>query len=322
MSARKAILVAMAGEPGRVVGLGHHPHISFYVKNLGDRPALLIDAPGRVVWPTSDARGFATMVKANDHRTQLLVRPQQASIDSPAFVSLVDHLFRATAAATSTDAAVASVPLAIEELRQFFGRNPTQLSEAAVRGLFAELLVVGRLVETLGSATAALRSWCGPYGGRDFQFADGSSAEVKSRHASAKSVRISSEFQLAPGEEPLWLLVQTLESTTDSDPQGLGFLELVRTVIDALRQDAEAHSLWDRAVIALGLEIADPYYDKYQFRALKTSSFLVNKKFPSLTPSDTPEGVSHVSYDLDLEAVSSFEEPIQTTFATIRESYE
>jgi Putative PD-(D/E)XK family member, (DUF4420) len=297
----------MDGEPGRTIGLTGHPHLPMYVTNLGDRPGLLVDVQLPEGLTVEDGQGFDVVQLAGPVRNRLLVRPTKPGAVSPAFLGLVEYVYRETGAASTRDASVSALLDAVHEFRQFFARRADRLSEVAVRGLFAELELILDLEKRGVGIEDVLRSWSGPFRGTDFRFPAGAAVEVKTVRVPAKSVKISSEHQLENSERKLCLLVRPLATVSRGDQGSIAFTEVVDQVKRLLGGSPNARTLWRAATSAIGFDETDSYYDQWAFVAEGWRAFEVEGKFPRITPGDLPEGVRSVSYAIELSKLEGFE---------------
>ena len=311
----------MAGEPHRTFGLSGHPFLPMYVMNLGDRPGLLIDAelpPGAAI---EDGQGFDIVEATRSGRRSVLVRPTLAGIATPAFVGLVELVYRETAAAGSREAAVDALISAVDEFRRFFARRVDRLSESAVRGLFVELELLIDLVRTGITVRDALLAWAGPYRATDFKFADGTAIEVKSARVPAKAVEISSEHQLDAPSGTLHLFVKPVATLAPQDHAGTAFLDIVGEAKSFISKDSGAKKLWTSAVEALGFDESDTYYTQWRFASNEWQIYHVLDGFPCITRDSLPVGVRAVSYSLQLEALESFRDDSASLLKEVASAY-
>jgi len=296
----------MTGEPHRAFGLSGHPLLAMYVMNLGDRPGLLIDVELPTGTAIEDGQGFDIVEVNRSGRRSILVRPTRAGIATPAFVGLVELVYRETATTKSRDEAVLALISAVDEFRRFFARRVDRLSESALRGLFAELELLIDLVRAGISVRDALLAWAGPYRGIDFKFADGTAIEVKSARVPARAVQIASEHQLDTSSGSLHLFVKPVATLAPQNPVGALFLDVVREVTSLIAKDSAAKTLWAYAVEALGFDESDTYYAQWRFASSEWRAYSVVGGFPRVTRDDLPTGIRTVSYSLELEAADPF----------------
>lgn len=317
----EALHEAMAGEPHRTFGLSGHPFLPMYVMNLGDRPGLLVDVelpPGAAI---EDGQGFDIVEVTRSGRRSVLVRPTRAGIATPAFVGLVELVYRETAAAETRDAAVYALIGAVDEFRRFFARRVDRLSESALRGLFVELELLIELMRAGIAVRDALLAWAGPYRATDFKFADGTAIEVKSARVPPKAVEISSEHQLDAAPDTLHLFVKPVATLAPHDQVGTTFLEIVGEAKSLISKDSGAMTLWTSAVEALGFDESDPYYAQWRFASNEWQIYHVLDGFPRITRDSLPVGVRAVSYSLQLEALEPFRDDSASLLAEVAASY-
>lgn len=317
-----ALQQVMTGDAGRMIGLTGHPYLSMYVTSLGDRPGLLIDVDLPEGAAIEDGQGFDIVEVPSAVRNRILVRPTQSGAVSPAFLSLVEYVYRETASARSRAAAISVLVEAVHEFRHFFARRSGRLSESAVRGLFAELELLTELVDVGLTPHDALQAWSGPYRGTDFKFADASAIEVKSTRVPAQAVRISSEHQLDAPSGALHLLVRPLTTAAAESTAGVALLDLVASTQAAVVASPAAKALWDTAIRAIGFDETDPYYRQWRFIPSDWQAYAVVEGFPRIVPSNIADGVSSVSYGLRIESLEGFREDHRTVLEEVAAAYE
>lgn len=312
----------MGGDSGRMMGLTGHPHLPMYVTNLGDRPGLVVDVELPEGLTVEDGQGFDVVRVAGALRKRLLIRPTSTGPVSPAFLGLVEYVYRETAAASTRDASIRALIDAVDEFRQFFARRADRLSEIEVRGLFAELELILELQRRGRGVEEVLRAWSGPFRGPDFRFSSGSVAEVKSVRVQAKAVRISSEHQLENADRSLVLLVRPLTTVARGESGSTAFREIASRVKGLLEGAPGARKLWLAATAALGLDETDAYYDQWAFVGEGWRAFEVEGRFPRIVPGDLPEGVRSVSYSIDLARLADFETDFDSVLERLASSDE
>ena len=318
----EALHKVMNSESGRVYGLVGHPHLAIWVQNLGDRPGLLIEVslPQGVV--IEDGQGFDIGEVSQGDKKFLLIRPTSPGPSSPAFVGLVEFVFRETASARSKVDSVNALLESVYEFRRFFARRPERLGESAVRGLFSELKLLLSLLELSLSPSDALAAWSGPFGATDFQFVGSQSIEVKSSHTSVGAVRIASEFQLVVPDGGLHLFVLPLTRVDPRDSDGETLVAMVNRLQEMMSGQPNSKRLWEHATQAIGFNPSDTYYEQWRFVSESWSAFSVNEHFPSLTPTDLPIGLRSVSYLLTLKDIDSFSVDVNDVLSDLVKRYE
>lgn len=317
-----ALQEVMAGPVSRTIGLTDHPFLSMFVTNLGDRPGLLIDVSIPEGATIEDGQGFDIIEVRSRTRDRLLIRPAKPGQLSPAFLGLVEFVFRETARAESHADSVTALLETVQEFRRFLARKSDRLSESAIRGLFAELQLLLNLVTTGLSAKDALLSWSGPFRGIDFTFVNASGIEVKSARIPPRKVKISSEYQLDPPQRGLHLFVLPLARVSSEDKTGVALLDLVAKTKSLLAESPDTRSLWEDAVGALGFDQSDDYYRKWSFVSEPWLAYTVLEGFPRITRDTLPDGVSSVSYSLGIDALEAYREDHVSVLEEIATVYE
>lgn len=180
--------------------------------NDGGHPALFVRvslAPSQIV---GDGLGFAVRTTRNGKNDYVQVTAADRGLP-PLFLKLVEYLLERVGATTSAGEGIEVLIRSIDEYRRFVGMRRGRLSEALVRGTFAELQILRLLIDSGMHADEAVAAWRGPWakaglGVHDFTFADGRGIEVKSTHQPPTTIRVSS-----PSLTKYVVLVQHLKKT-------------------------------------------------------------------------------------------------------------
>ncbi|PCC36918.1 PD-(D/E)XK motif protein [Glutamicibacter sp. BW77] len=233
--------------------------------------------------------------------TQIFVL-NDPSLKGP-FVSFCDHMAREIAAAHSIEAARHSVQGTISRWKRLFSRGFGTLDLPALRGLYGELQVGFNLTKASWSHDQAAGAWTGPYDTpHDFDFGK-FSVEVKSRSLGKSSVHINGEEQLQG--DRLFLAVVEVSHTQSSEDGFETLPEAIRDIQGKLSESgADAMRM---GLEELGFDIEEEAYKNIFFRALDTYIYAVDSGFPRIIPNVIPLGVSRVSYELSLDAISDYE---------------
>ncbi len=188
--------------------------------------------------------------------------------------------------------------------QRFLSVGSDGLSLESQQGLWGELhFLREQLIPLLGSLAPA--TWKGPEGAhQDFQY--GSCAiEVKTSLASQpQKVRISSARQL---DSSTWgALFLTVVSVEARDGAGTTLPTMIESIRSLLAQDPLGlESLEDCLLQAGYLDAhASRYHRGYVARALQ--AFRVDGSFPCISERSLPNGVTELSYSLDLTACMNF----------------
>lgn len=189
--------------------------------------------------------------------------------------------------------------------RRFWGQLPRQmLSREEQLGLFAELWFLSTwLVPKIGAGEAT-RRWRGPFGARhDFEW-PGRSVEVKATSSSRGPIhRIHGIDQLAPPDNGD-LLFFSLRLREEA-----GASNTLPSVVALCRQqiaiDDNALAQLDTGLAQVGYTLAhEEDYEKLRLRVVEEGLFVVNERFPRVTPDSlkagVPAGVERVEYEINL----------------------
>ena len=183
--------------------------------------------------------------------------------------------------------------------------NKKHLTNQQIQGLFAELCFLKELiVDNEYSKESLLSSWQGPErNAHDFILGD-IAVEIKSVAGShAESVRISSENQLSTYLEHLFLKCYFLSVDQDGE-KGISLNYQVSKVLELLDHQ-ELIEIFEKKLIAAGyINLSE--YDCPSFGIEKEQTYQVRDDFPRITPATLPQGITKVSYDLELIAISDY----------------
>lgn len=180
-----------------------------------------------------------------------------------------------------------------------------EVSLARVVGLVSELVVLNSLLDI---DAGAWRAWTGPLGDRHDFRSDSLSLEVKaSSRLSNRTVVISSMEQLEPlpGGE-LLMIYHVLERVPGGE---LGVLRLARQALNRASEPGQVENRLNR----LGCSRIDaPEWNRHSFVLARKKMLRVAGGFPRLVPSmlpagSVPQGITSVTYEIDLSALGPFE---------------
>jgi hypothetical protein len=177
------------------------------------------------------------------------------------------------------------------------------LSASEVRGLFAELAVLQRLVQKRG-ADAAVAAWQGPLrADQDFIF-DDLAYEVKAVQEQARFVSISSLQQL-DGPRPIELCVLTV-STVSAPPMPERSLNAqVAKLQGELSASSTALTMFREKLLDAGYVELEEYGNT--FHTVESSVvFSVSGNFPRLVPAVVPGAIHAATYSLSLADLQPF----------------
>jgi hypothetical protein len=226
---------------------------------------------------------------------------------SDIFTALVADLLSALAMSGHPGTSSGKLLLArLEDWRRLLATVSVQgLTAEQQRGLFGELSVLRDLILP-EAGPAAVLAWTGPDRQlQDFQF-PGGAIEVKTTSGnSAEIVRIANERQLdcqVAGQ----LFLVTLALDARREGPGLTLPDLVGNLRGKMRPLGSAAEFEQRLNMGGYLETQAHLYSDRRYTVRQRLIHAVNGRFPRITERDIPDGLSDVSYTLDLHAASSF----------------
>jgi hypothetical protein len=303
----QAFASALGGKNERVVLLPH-PRVTFLAQNHDGKAALVAKLSLRPDQVVQDGKGFT--VATHRSGSDDFVRVTSVEVGAPLlFLKLVDYVLERTADARNADEAADLLVSAVDDFKRFGQRRSGRLGEDEIRGLVAELMMLRHLQGGDDERTwDVFHSWGGPFGAlHDFQFAAGNAIEVKSTHRPPTEIRISVSAQVAPVPDGLDLVVLPLERVSPGADADIVFRDLVIEIgTIAAARGGDVADLWDAALNALGLDLADEYYDQWRFLQGDWLRFTVTDGFPSIRDADIPSAVIKVAYSLRIDALSGF----------------
>lgn len=256
--------------------------------------------------------GIDTDLRGGDAGRQRLVLTLQKEVDRDIFAGLCHTL--ASALEHAGDAA-SSLAIALTHIRRwktFMSGRGEHLSAEEVRGLIAELAFLIEMLDEPFSSTEAIDAWLGPdKSHQDFIFGN-TAVEIKSLSGAERStVRISSEDQLESVNDALYLRVYRLSNVAEA--VGARSLNAIVAHVQARLHEPEAVEAFDRKLVSYGYAPM-PAYEEPAFVISGVTTYRVSKDFPRLVRSQLPAGVTKVSYEIKLEALSSFACEDRTVF--------
>lgn len=237
---------------------------------------------------------------------QGLVLTLEQHVDRDLFYGLCETL-AASLRETPDSATAMSVALAhLKRWKSFLaGKKARLLSPEEIRGLFAELQFLRTLCQGHMEEEAALMAWCGPEGGhQDFIFGN-TAVEIKALSGKERStVRISSEDQLQALCDNLYLKIYRLSDMPESS-QAISLNTMVKLLEHELT-DSTALELLSARLVAYGyVEMRD--YDEPILAVTGQQIYRVEHDFPRLVRSQLPQGLTRVSYEIELETIMPYE---------------
>lgn len=294
---------------------------------------VLLARPGRpvpVFWGKDESGQCLLIVElAGDHRTQFgrdrtavtginidlrqksgadrqhLVLSLEKQVDRDLFLALCETLIVSLDPVTEAAVALAVALAHLKRWKAFLsGRDPRLLSPEEVRGLFAELQFLQRLLASPMAENDAIDSWQGADRAQhDFSFSN-TAVEIKALTGKERnSVRISSEDQLESLNDNLFLRIYRLSVMPEAD-QAISLNMLVNMIETALKEAASIER-FTASLAAYGYGYMLDY-DQPRFVVTDIRSYRIADGFPRLVRSELPDGVMRVAYDIQLESIDKF----------------
>ncbi|HRK05127.1 MAG TPA: PD-(D/E)XK motif protein [Chlorobiota bacterium] len=256
--------------------------------------------------------GIKVDLQTGESGFQQLVLTLEKHVDRDLFQVLCQSLVAALQNATDSASSIAVALTHLRRWKTFMSGQIRYLSVEEVRGLFAEIIFLLELSEVLPSHTDAVMSWMGPdkYH-QDFVFGN-TAVEVKSLSGTERnSVHISSENQLESLMDYLFLRIYRLSAQPDN-ANALSLNDIVKIMHSKL-SDSDAVDEFDRKLSRYGF-LPIPFYDLPRFVVSQVYSYRITNDFPCIVRSNIHSGIDTVSYNIRLEAISSYECDNSTVF--------
>jgi hypothetical protein len=188
--------------------------------------------------------------------------------------------------------------------KQFFVmHNELIMSEIRQQGLYGELLFLEKMINNYGNK--ALGFWSGCNSETHDFYISGDAIEVKTTSTnSANRVTISNEYQLDNNDVAgkLYLMFVALRKS-QSDGETIPIL--VERIIEKLTTN-EALDIFEDKLFKYGYLLKHPEIYRIGFSKRETRYFQVQDKFPKLTKSVLPVGITNVDYILNLDGCDRF----------------
>ncbi|SBS69938.1 PD-(D/E)XK motif protein [uncultured Microbacterium sp.] len=283
-----------------------HRVLTMYAQNVDGHPAIVVDVRGSVDRYIAGTKGIAVVVdRSGDDQTYVRFE-SVAKGRTPMFSSLIDSLLESTSGVTDPAAALDAMVDTFDEFKMMLAKDRAQLSESSLRGLFAELVLLGELRDAGYGPATALGAWHGPYrAAKDFVLPGEKCVEVKSIRRQNHRLQISNLDQLDPRGEDLRLAVLELDRRVDGE--GTSLLSLIEELQTWVSEDSQAKDFFTQALAAVGLDASDPYYRQWRFDIGEWRWYEIADDFPRVRAEAVPAPISGVRYLIDIDQVTHFE---------------
>lgn len=172
------------------------------------------------------------------------------------------------------------------------------LSDAALRGLTAEVLFLREAISVYGIALS-VAGWNGPFGAaQDFDLPN-RRFEIKAVTQSATTVRISSIDQLDIAMSEITLVVYVLRRVDLETPGAFTLPSLVANVRTSLGSAGSTLEEFEARLLSAGYQDSDEY-QKIAFKIDDVRHYAITSAFPKLVRSELSASISFATYDLVL----------------------
>ena len=193
----------------------------------------------------------------------------------------------------------------IQWQKAFIRTEGKLLSFEQIKGLIGELCFLKMEMMPKYGSQKAVESWSGIESTDQDFLCDDTWYEVKSTVSGSRTVKISSVEQLDTETEG-YLVVVTLDKTSEADTSKLTLNNMVELVIDSIPERVLQEKLLSR-LLTYGYYF-DKAYDRIGFRYNGMSRYKVDQTFPCLRKNQIPVSVQNAKYELALAAIEAFKE--------------
>jgi hypothetical protein len=225
------------------------------------------------------------------------------------FYVLCCNILSATKAATDSKAALAILYRRTWRWHQLLKKGYSGiLSKESQKGLLGELIFLKNILFDMFSFTESLSFWEGPLGApKDFCLGT-NAIEVKTKRGTSQPyVTISSEHQLdRVGLDNLYLYVISITPGIENQVTSFTLTDVVNEILDLLnKNNPDDGEEFQRKLMEIGYLHGDDY-SEFIWQFLDDEYYEVNSDFPFISNTSLPEGVSQVTYKLDLNVCNDF----------------
>lgn len=191
----------------------------------------------------------------------------------------------------------------LSKWRKFFSLNSEVfMSEQMQQGLYGELLVLKKLIFSFGQGAIAF--WSGADKETHDFYINGSAVEVKTTVAkSSERIKISSEYQLNPNDVDgnLFLYVNMIRSSRTDGETLPAVIESIAGMLSEPNKEMFFEKLFQYGYVPA---CEEKYVLGFHLRSYKT--YKVEESFPNIVPDILSDGVSEVTYSLDLNVCNEY----------------
>ena len=269
--------------------------------------SLLIGFRGIRTVPDSrlpQGRGFEILRLQNDPTSSdqlMLALTRREGGSSELFAMMAEDLVGLvdSCSAMEEDGVLQSFLERIRAWQDFMDRHrETVLSAEAEQGLFGELVVLERMIESGVPVTKLLDAWEGPRDGLQDFMLGGGGIEVKTTIAADGFVaRVSSLDQLDENlRQPIFIAAVRLAL----HPSGMTILEMADAIRQRLRRKQSGLETFEIRLMQAGLVRVPAKHYTRRFLHASTACLALHKDFPRLTRANVHSSIRTARYEIDL----------------------
>jgi len=233
------------------------------------------------------------------------------------FTLLAEDVLKEIAATENHQAAVNAAFRVISQWKRMFENlNLSGLTTEQQRGLFGELYFMQQCLLTGMEPHHVLDGWSGPDALNQDYILGGYGVEVKTTGANHALLQISNELQLAAGH--LLKLFIYLVIIDERKGHLLTLNKLILQLHEYFAENSALTDLFNDKLLKAGYQESHAeQYENREYTIRNIKLYRVVDGFPCLTPPVLPEGVHHVSYQIETAACTDFELSPEELFAEI-----
>jgi hypothetical protein len=225
----------------------------------------------------------------------------------PVFAGLCHDIITTTRTGVADDVAPSVILSRVNRWRKLLEGELRGMSNAELRGLIGELVVLELDVLPAYRAIDAIMAWNGPFGApQDFTLPTGQRIEVKAVRSDATSCQINGLDQLDAASDPLTLSVVRLDQTGTQAEGAVTATSLIERLHDRLSEDPAALNEFQSRLAAAGWH-DHPDHRNFAVLVVGVEHYAVDGNFPRLIRGLVPQGVLEAKYDIAIPTRSETE---------------
>lgn len=218
----------------------------------------------------------------------------------PIFGGLCRDIITTTGTGVADEVAPSVILSRVDRWRKLLEGELHGMSNAELRGLIGELIVLELDVLPALRPIDAIIAWNGPFGAaQDFTLSTGQRIEVKAVHSDATSCQINGLDQLDAATDPLTLTIVRLDQTGTEAEGAVTATILIERLRERLIEDPAAANEFESRLAAAGWH-NHPDHQAFAVLVVSVEHYVVDVDFPRLTRDLVPQGVLEAKYEIAL----------------------